>query len=95
MTDRPGHGGRDEIAALLGMHDIPPLVERTRRPADTLSADGRVDAGARYCVLVVVLEDTDRALRRLRPMVSSVEGIAFDMTAREAIKRATDVAAHA
>jgi hypothetical protein len=30
-----------------------------------------------------------------RPMVHSVEGIAYDLTERDAIKRASEVAAHA
>jgi hypothetical protein len=34
-------------------------------------------------------------MRRLRPMVSRVEGIAFDLTALEGARRASDVAAHA
>ena len=94
MTDRPDRGGRDEIADLLGMRDIP-LVERKRPPACVSKADRGVDAETRYCVFVVVLEDTDRAMKRLRPMVSSVAGIAYDLTERDAIKRASAVAAHA
>ena len=95
MTYRPDHGGRDEIADLLGMRDIPPLVERKRAAIYVTKADRGVDAETRYCVFVVVLEDTDRAMKRLRPMVSSVEGIAYDLTERDAIKRASAVAAHA
>lgn len=95
MTDRPDHEGRDEIADLLGMRDIPPLVERTRPPVYRNNADRGVDAEPRYCVFVIVLEDTDQAMKRLRPMVSRVEGIAYDLTERGAIKRASDVAAHA
>ena len=95
MTDRLDHGGRDEIAHLLGMRDIPPLVERTRRPVQASAAPRRVDAETRYCVFVVVLEDTDRAMRRLRPMVSSVRGIAYDLAAPDAIRRASKMAAHA
>ena len=95
MADRPDHGGRDEIAALLGMRDIPPLEEHRRRPIDASKGDHTVDAETRYCVFVVVLEDTDRAMRRLRPMVSRVEGIAYDLAERDAVRRASDVAAHA
>ena len=95
MTDRLDHGDRDEIAALLGMHDIPPRAEGRRRHATAHTALPRVDAETRFCVLVVVLEDTDRAMRRLRPMVSRVEGIAFDLTALEGARRASEVAAHA
>jgi hypothetical protein len=95
MTDRPDHGGRDEIADLLGMRDIPPLAERNSPPVCVSKADRGVDAGARHCVFVVVLEDTDQAMKRLRPMVSSVAGIAYDLTERDAIKRASAVAAHA
>jgi len=95
MTHRPDPGDRDEIAALLGMRDIPPLVGRTRPPVSANSADRRVDAETRFCVFVVVLEDTDRAMRRLRPMVSSVAGVGYDMSAPDAIRRASEVAAHA
>jgi len=42
-----------------------------------------------------VVEDTDQAIRRLRPMVSRVDGIAFDLTTCDAVKRASEVAAHA
>ena len=95
MTDRLDHASRDEIATLLGMGDVPPLVERTRRAVRASTSGRSIDAETRYCVFVVVLEDTDRAMKRLRPMVSSVEGIAFDLTQRDAIRRASDVAAHA
>jgi hypothetical protein len=95
MTDRLDHRDRDEIAALLGMRDIPPLAEVRRRHATAHTPRAQVDAETRFCVLVVVLEDTDRAMRRLRPMVSRVEGIAFDLTALESARRASDVAAHA
>jgi hypothetical protein len=95
MTDRPDHGGRDEIADLLGMRDIPPLMERKRPPVRASVANRAVDAGTRYCVFVVVLEDTDQAMKRLRPLVSSVEGIAYDLTEGDAIGRASAVAAHA
>lgn len=95
MTDRPDHGGRNEIAALLGMRDIPPLVERQRPPVQLNKAGHGVGAETRYCVFVIVLEDTDQAMKRLRPMVSRVEGIAFDLTALDAIRRATDVAVYA
>jgi len=53
------------------------------------------DAATRYCVLLVVLEDTTQAMRRLRPMVSRVDGIAFDLTVRDAVRRASEVAAYA
>jgi hypothetical protein len=95
MTDRLDHLDRDEIAALLGMRDIPPLVEGRRRHTTAHTPQPRVDAGTRFCVLAVVLEDTDQAMRRLRPMVSRVEGIAFDLTALEGARRASEVAAHA
>jgi len=95
MTARPDHRDRDAIAALLGMRDIPPLVDGRRRHATVHAAQPRVDAETRFCVLVVVLEDTDQAMRRLRPMVSRVEGIAFDLTALNAARRASEVAAHA
>ena len=95
MTDRLDHRDRDEIAALLGMRDIPPLAEVRRRHATAHTPRAQVDAETRFCVLVVVLEDTDRAMRRLRPMVSRVEGIAFDLTALEGARRASEVAAHA
>lgn len=95
MTDRLDHRDRDEIATLLGMHGVPPLVEVRRRHATERTPRPRVDAEMRFCVLVVVLEDADQAMRRLRPMVSRVGVIAFDLTAREAIKRASEVAAHA
>ena len=93
MTDRLDHRDRDEIAALLGMHDIPPLAEGRRRDTTAHTALPRVDAETRFCVLVVVLEDTDRAMRRLRPVVSRVEGIAFDLTAIDSARRAAVVAA--
>lgn len=95
MTDRPDHGGRDEIAALLGMRDIPPLVERNSPLVHAKEAARSVGAGTRYCVFVIVLKDTDQAMKRLRPIVSSVEGVAYDLTERDAIKRASAVAAHA
>jgi hypothetical protein len=95
VTDRLDHRDRDEIAALLGMHDIPPLAEGGRRHATAHTPRPQVDAETRFCVLVVVLEDTDQAMRRLRPMVSRVEGIAFDLTALGAARRASEVAAHA
>ena len=95
MTDRPDHGGRNEIAALLGMRDIPPLVDGRRRHTTAHTRRPQVDVETRFCVLVVVLEDTDQAMRRLRPMVSRVEGIAFDLTALEGARRASEVAAHA
>jgi len=95
VTDRLDHASRDEIAALLGMGDIPPLAERRRRPVDANSAGRRVDAETRYCVLVIALADTDQAMRRLRPLVSGVAGIAYDLTEPDAIRRASDVAAHA
>ena len=94
MTDRLDHRDRDEIAALLGMRDIPPLAEVRRRHATAHTPRAQVDAETRFCVLVV-LEDTDQAMRRLRPMVSRVEGIAFDLTALEGARRASEVAAHA
>lgn len=77
------------------MRDIPPLVESRRRHPTAHTALPRVHAETRFCVLVVVLEDTDQAMRRLRPMVSRVEGIAFDLTAIDAARRASEVAAHA
>jgi hypothetical protein len=95
MIDRPDDSVRDEIAALLGMRDIPPLVERRRRPVHVDVARRRAGAETRYCVLIVVLEDTDQALKRLRPIVAGVRGIAYDLSAADAIKRASDVAAHA
>jgi len=95
MTDRLDRERRGEIAALLGMRDIPPLVERTRRPVHATTANHRVDAETRYCVLVIALADTEQAMRRLRPLVSGVVGIGYDMTARDAVRRASDVAAHA
>ena len=95
MTDRLDHRDRDEIAALLGMRDIPPLVDGRRRHTTAHTRRPQVDVETRFCVLVVVLEDTDQAMRRLRPMVSRVEGIAFDLTALEGARRASDVAAHA
>ncbi len=95
MIDRPDDSVRDEIAALLGMRDIPPLVERRRRPVHVDAARRRVDAESRYCVLIVVLEDTDRAMKRLRPMVAGVRGLAYDLSAADATRRASDVAAHA
>lgn len=95
MTDRSAHGCRDEIAGLLGMREIPPLVERQRPPVHVNKTVRRLDAETRYCVLVVVLEDTDRTMKRLRPLVSGVEGIAYELTERDAVRRASDVAAHA
>jgi hypothetical protein len=77
------------------MGDIPPLMERKRRRVHADPSDHRVDAETRYCVLVIALADTEQAMRRLRPLVSGVVGIAYDMTTRDAIKRASDVAAHA
>jgi hypothetical protein len=95
MTDRVDRSGRDEIAALLGMRDIPPLVERRRRPVHVDAAHRRAGAETRYCVLIVVLEDTDQAMTRLRPMVFGVKGLAYDLSAPDATRRASDVAAHA
>jgi hypothetical protein len=95
MTDRLEHRDRDEIAALLGMRDIPPLVEGTHRHATAHTPQTRVETATRFCVLVVVLADTDQAMRRVRPMVSRVEGIAFDLTALDAARRASEVAARA
>jgi hypothetical protein len=95
MPDRLDHRDRDEIASLLGMRDIPPLAEGRRRHATAHAPQPRVDAETRYCVLVIALGETEQAMRRLRPLVTGVVGIAYDMTARDAIKRASDVAAHA
>jgi hypothetical protein len=93
VTDRLDGERRDEIAALLGMGDIPPLVERRRRPVHANTINRRLDTEIRYCVLVIALADTEQAMTRLRPLVSGVVGIAYDLTARDAIKRAADVAA--
>ena len=79
----------NNLVTAFGMMAVFAIVRFRNILRDTL------DTSYILCVLVVVLEDTDRAMKRLRPMASKVHGIAFDLTQRDAIKRATDVAVYA
>jgi hypothetical protein len=49
----------------------------------------------RHAVLLVVVEDSDRALQRLAPLVSRVAGLAWNLDAIAALRRVEEVEAWA
>jgi len=49
----------------------------------------------RHAVLLVVVEDSDRALQRLAPLVSRVAGLAWNLDAATALRRVEEVKAWA
>ena len=73
---------------MLGM--IPTALEPTV-PSEPVPQAPGFEPDDRLAVLVILVADDERTLRRLRPIVRRVYGIAHDLTEREAFAVAEGV----
>lgn len=88
MDDRPLRPSRAEVAALLGMATTtlePVVSSEPAVPSEPVPRAPGFEPGDRLAVLVILVTDDERTLRRLRPIVHRVYGLTHDLTEREAL----------
>lgn len=69
---------RAEVAEALGVPLVPEVGMDVIRPVEGASATGR------RAVLLIIVDDTDAALARLRPLVHEVVGVGWALSPAEA-----------